>query len=134
MVDKKVIEYYKTHSATETIAKFDVTRSQLKTAYKKGKQSRISDEERKRRNVIYVSNKRRRLKLQAIEYLGSKCSVCGYDKCVGALEFHHTDPTQKEFAISRKGYTRAWSKVKEELDKCVLVCANCHREIHENDS
>lgn len=66
----------------------------------------------------------------AIAYKGGKCQVCGYDKCVGALEFHHIDPTQKDFGISAKGYTRSWDKNRQELDKCILVCANCHREIH----
>ncbi|MBP9854147.1 MAG: hypothetical protein KBD53_04690 [Candidatus Omnitrophica bacterium] len=46
------------------------------------------------------------------------------------MEFHHKDPSQKDFNISCKGYTRSWNKVRQELDKCVLVCANCHREIH----
>lgn len=66
----------------------------------------------------------------AVEYKGGKCSVCGYDRCADALEFHHLDPSQKDFGISSKGYTRSWDKVKEELDKCILVCSNCHREIH----
>lgn len=66
----------------------------------------------------------------AIAYKGGKCQICGYDKCVGALEFHHLDPTQKDFGISAKGYTRSWDKNKQELNKCILVCANCHREIH----
>ena len=56
--------------------------------------------------------------------------MCGYNRCPGALEFHHMDPTKKDFSISVDGMTRAWSKVKDELEKCVLVCANCHREIH----
>ena len=47
-----------------------------------------------------------------------------------ALEFHHLDSSQKDFSISEKGYTRSWLKVREELDKCALVCANCHRELH----
>ena len=42
------------------------------------------------------------------------------------------DPKEKDFGISNKGYTRSWDIIKEELDKCILVCANCHREIHEN--
>lgn len=66
----------------------------------------------------------------AVEYKGDKCSVCGYDRCADALEFHHLDPSKKDFGISSKGYTRSWDKVKEELDKCILVCSNCHREIH----
>ena len=75
--------------------------------------------------------RRDKVKLMAIRYKGGKCEICGYDKCVGALEFHHKDPTTKDFGISSKGYTRSWELVKSELDKCVLVCANCHREIHE---
>ncbi len=53
--------------------------------------------------------------------------MCGYNKYQGALDLHHL--RGKEFGIADKGYTRSWAKVKEELDKCVLVCANCHREI-----
>ena len=56
--------------------------------------------------------------------------MCGYDRCVDAFEFHHLDPSKKEFGISEKGYTRSWKKVQEELDKCRLICANCHRELH----
>jgi len=66
----------------------------------------------------------------AVAYKGDKCERCGYDHCIDALEFHHIDPTQKDFSISSKGYTRSWSKVKEELDKCMILCANCHRELH----
>jgi len=46
------------------------------------------------------------------------------------LEFHHLKTNEKDFGISQKGYTRSWVKVKKELDKCVMLCANCHREIH----
>ena len=66
----------------------------------------------------------------AIEYKGSKCEICAYDKCADAFEFHHLDSLKKDFGISEKGYTRSWDKVKEELDKCRLLCANCHREEH----
>ena len=48
-----------------------------------------------------------------------------------ALEFHHTDSDGKDFGISAKGYTRSWEEVRKELDKCILLCANCHREVHE---
>jgi hypothetical protein len=75
-----------------------------------------------------TSEKRRRLKLQAIEYLGGKCKKCGYKKCVAALEFHHKNGT-KDFAIG-EATTKSWDKIKKELDKCILLCANCHREEH----
>jgi len=77
-----------------------------------------------------VHKRRKKIRLMAVEYKGGKCSLCGYNKCIDALEFHHADSSGKDVGISDKGYTRSWSKVKEELDKCVLVCANCHREIH----
>lgn len=64
----------------------------------------------------------------AIEYKGGKCQICGYHKYQGALDLHHIKG-KKEFGIGNKGYTRSWEKVKEELDKCILVCSNCHREI-----
>ena len=66
----------------------------------------------------------------AVEYKGGKCEICGYDRCSGALEFHHSNLSDKKFGISEKGYTRSWKEVKGELDKCIMVCANCHRELH----
>lgn len=80
--------------------------------------------------VKAVQKRRNKLKVLAVEYKGGKCQKCGYNKCIAALEFHHLDPTQKEFSIGNKGYTRSWDKIQQELDKCILVCANCHREIH----
>ena len=68
-------------------------------------------------------------KLQAIEYKGGKCIKCGYNKCHGALDFHHRDPKTKKY-VWRKLRLHTWSTIIEELDKCDLLCANCHREIH----
>ena len=75
-----------------------------------------------------VAKRRRKIKQMAIEYKGGKCHVCGYNKYQGALELHHVNG-DKKFGIGDKGYTHSWEKVKAELDKCVLVCANCHREL-----
>ena len=77
-----------------------------------------------------VKKRRKKIREMAIEYKGGRCEICGYDKCVQALDFHHLNNGEKDFGISDKGYTRSWKKVKEEIDKCVLVCANCHRELH----
>jgi 5-methylcytosine-specific restriction endonuclease McrA len=77
-----------------------------------------------------VDKRRKALRTKALEYKGSQCALCGYSKCSDALEFHHLEPNKKDFGISNKGYTRSWTKVKEELDKCILVCSNCHREVH----
>mgnify|MGYP002776999935 FL=1 len=73
-----------------------------------------------------------RFKLQCVRYKGNRCCICSYQKCIGALEFHHLNPNEKDFGISKRGGRGAFTdKVKAELDKCILVCANCHREIHE---
>lgn len=85
--------------------------------------------DKKCQNKYYVDRRRKAIKLKAITYKGSKCSKCGYDKCIWALEFHHRNPDEKEFSISYSGHSRSWERVKNEIDKCDLVCANCHREI-----
>lgn len=68
-------------------------------------------------------------KIKAIEYKGGNCSVCGYDKYYGALEFHHTNPKEKELDWNKLRLT-SWENIERELDKCILLCANCHREAH----
>ena len=89
---------------------------------------------RERREYLLkaVQKRRERVRLMAVSYKGGRCQVCGYDRCVEALEFHRLDPTRKDFGISSKGYTRSWEKVRAEIDKCLLLCANCHREAHAN--
>jgi len=79
-----------------------------------------------------VTKRRKKLKKLAVEYKGGKCSICGYNKCIEALQFHHLDPNVKDFGLSSHGLTRSWKKIKDELDKCVLVCSNCHAELHYN--
>lgn len=64
---------------------------------------------------------------------GGACSICGYNKCPAALEFHHTDPTQKEFQINKR-WSMSDVAIQKEIDKCVLLCANCHRETHWNQN
>jgi predicted HNH restriction endonuclease len=86
--------------------------------------------DRKQYLIKAVQRRREKVRLMAVSYKGGCCQVCGYDRCIEALEFHHLDSTQKDFGISNKGYTRSWEKVKEEADKCILLCANCHREVH----
>ena len=80
--------------------------------------------------IAAVHKRRKKIRQMAVEYKGGKCEVCGYKRCLEALELHHVSSNGKEFSISSKGYTRSWKRVREELDKCVLVCANCHRELH----
>ena len=83
-------------------------------------------------NARAVSQRRRDLKLRAADYKGGCCLICGYDRSIAALDFHHLDPDKKDFTVSRKGYTRSWEKTRIELDKCILLCCRCHRELHTN--
>ncbi|PIR37295.1 MAG: hypothetical protein COV34_03285 [Candidatus Zambryskibacteria bacterium CG10_big_fil_rev_8_21_14_0_10_42_12] len=84
--------------------------------------------DRREELIKAVAKRRRKIKTLALEYKGGKCQICGYNKYQGALDLHHING-KKEFGIGDKGYTRSWEKVKAELDKCILVCANCHREL-----
>ncbi len=68
-------------------------------------------------------------KQQAINYLGGKCNNCGYNKCNAALCFHHLIPGEKDVGIA-KLRSHSFTKIKPELDKCVLLCSNCHAEEH----
>ena len=81
--------------------------------------------------VNAVRKRRIKLRKMARDYKGGKCEVCGYNKCPRALSFHHLDPKKKSFGLSDKGMTRSWERVREEIEKCILICANCHMEIHE---
>jgi hypothetical protein len=89
----------------------------------------LTDIQRKSRN-FRVSERRRKLKILAINYKGGKCIRCGYDKCPRSLDFHHLDPGEKDFSISQNGDTISFDRIKAEIDKCILVCKNCHGEIH----
>ncbi len=73
---------------------------------------------------------RRLIKKKAVDLKGRRCEICGLveDYCV--YDFHHKDPNEKDFSLGDKKSTLVWSKVKEEVDKCMLVCSNCHRKIH----
>jgi len=78
---------------------------------------------------VAVFNRLRENKRLAVEYKGGKCYKCGYSKCQAALDFHHLDSKQKDPNWKKM---RSWKfeKIIDELDKCVLVCRNCHSEIH----
>lgn len=74
----------------------------------------------------------RECKRKAVEYKGGCCQVCGYNKCLAALDFHHQDPKQKD-PHWRQMRNWKFDRLKEELDKCILVCSRCHAEIHYGD-
>ena len=76
-----------------------------------------------------VTERRRQVKAQLVAEAGGCCALCGYDKYIGALQFHHLDPAEKAFSISREGTTVALDQLRGEAAKCVLLCANCHAEV-----
>lgn len=83
------------------------------------------------KNVEKVVRSRRRKKELLIEYKGGKCERCGLKSEIpGLYDFHHIDPSQKEFGLAASGKNISLKKCKEEVDKCMLVCRNCHATIH----
>ena len=73
-------------------------------------------------------------KKRLVEHLGGKCVQCEYDKCPAALDFHHINPEEKEFRLSGSKMRRKFETLVKEAEKCMLLCANCHRELHYNES
>jgi transposase-like protein len=72
---------------------------------------------------------RQKIKRILVEETGGACALCGYDRFVGALQFHHVEPAKKRFALSHGGLARSLARAREEARKCVLLCANCHVEV-----
>ena len=78
--------------------------------------------------------KRKNLKLKCIEYKGGKCCLCGFNRFSSALDFHHLDPSKKEINIAEAfARNHSFKRIQKELDKCLMVCSNCHRGIHNED-
>ena len=76
-----------------------------------------------------VAEWRRRAKRRLVSEAGGRCRLCGYDRCMAALEFHHLDPSEKSFELSLRGVTRSFEELRQEAAKCALLCANCHAEV-----
>lgn len=90
-----------------------------------------------RKNKVVAANRSRRLndRKKIKQLYGGKCSKCGYSKCLAALQFHHIDPKNKKFGITnalRKNTKNQFTKqeILEECNKCILLCSNCHFELH----
>jgi endogenous inhibitor of DNA gyrase (YacG/DUF329 family) len=77
----------------------------------------------------YQRNRYNALKLKAVNLLGGKCSKCGYNKNLAAIDFHHLNPEDKDPNWNNI-FKQSWNIIQEELKKCTVVCSNCHAEIH----
>jgi len=95
--------------------------------YQKQRNNRLNWRKRAKNPEKYV-DRSTKLKQEIVAYKGGKCEICGYDKCVGALVFHHQNPEEKSFSISH--HHGSLERLKKEADKCLLLCSNCHRELH----
>ena len=83
----------------------------------------------KRCRIDAVTQRRRKVKAILVADAGGGCAVCGYDRHLRALEFHHLDPLEKRLEINAKGVALALDTLRAEARKCVLLCSNCHAEI-----
>ena len=107
------------------------------------------DPERKRKDkarhrAYFIKNKeeiiarhkksRRTAKEQLVERFGGKCVQCGYDRCPAGFDFHHIIPEEKEFSIGENCGNFAYERLLNEVEKCALLCSNCHRELHYYES
>lgn len=136
-IDKKLNEYV----INEIKKLYDETKSSLKVSRILGiskttvlkyidiiQRVKLTDTELMKNRSNQVVYWRQRAKIKLVEYKGGECERCGYKKCIDALDFHHRDPNEKDFTIGGKSWS--FDRLKNEADKCILVCANCHREIH----
>lgn len=92
--------------------------------------SRAKGHRKNRCSSCWQKRKKAKRKAKCVAYKGGKCLKCGYNKCHRAMGFHHRDPKTKSFGIS-EGITNSWEILKKELDKCDLLCSNCHMELEE---
>ena len=113
-----------------------ICNSKLSGKQQKYCSSRCKNRDTNNRHQSYLAQQARgrKRKLGLIEIKGGQCELCGYCKNYAALEFHHKDSSTKSFQLDLRSLSnRNWDKVLEELDKCRLLCSNCHAEIHNPD-
>jgi len=89
---------------------------------------RLNPKQHERHKNITLKNQRER-KERLIKHKGGKCCICGYDKCATSLSFHHIDPKEKSFGIGDRR-SAPLKEILKELEKTILVCNNCHGEVH----
>ena len=126
----KLNKYLETHTYTEASLFFNCSISTIKHYGKKYFTYKTYNELLVSKRI---STKKRRYitKQKCVDYKGGKCEICGYNKCLRSLDFHHIEEDKKDFQISSPNTKYRFEDMKNELDKCILVCKNCHGEIHE---
>lgn len=84
----------------------------------------------KKCNSCIISLRRKRKKQNLLTIVGTSCYICGYNRCTRALQFHHLNPKDKNFEISQS-LTKSDEKLFKEIEKTIVLCANCHAELHD---
>lgn len=120
--------YDECKSSIKVSEKFNISKTTVLKYIETEVLEKMSEEEFKRNRSNSVVSWRKRTKEKLVEYKGGKCQCCGYNSCIDAFDFHHLNPNEKDFSVSGKSYS--FERLKKEVDKCILVCSNCHREIH----
>ncbi len=130
-IEKIKKDYLILKNLTQVAKKNNVSRGSVKkyVKFEGRKKNKFNAAERKKYIVQAVTKSRKKRKEELIKYRGGKCENCGYNKINSALQFHHKNPNEKDFNIGGRNYS--FEIMKKEVDKCILVCANCHCEIHE---
>ena len=121
LIEEIQAKYNEIGNLKKVVKLYHISFERLSKVIKHGKKKKVS-------NTEAVESWRKRKKKALVEYKGGKCQCCGYSRCIEALEFHHLDPNIKSFTIS--GKSKSFNSLKNEVDKCILVCSNCHKEIH----
>ena len=121
LIEEIQSKYNEIGNLKKVVKLYHISFERLSKVIKHGKKKKVS-------NTEAVESWRKRKKKALVEYKGGKCQCCGYSRCIEALEFHHLDPNIKSFTIS--GKSKSFNSLKSEVDKCILVCSNCHKEIH----
>ena len=106
-------------------------KEQVQKRYKKYylKNKEIINKRHQKYNKIYYE--RGKILLRKLKING--CAICGYNKCDISLDFHHTNPEDKKFGINNRHLSRKDTAIIEELNKCILLCKNCHSALHNGD-
>ena len=122
-------KYAREHYNTEKNRQYQATyKAKHPERYKQIKDAEY--QRTKEEKIEYNIQKRLTIKLELFNYKGGKCYQCGLIDDPICFDFHHTDPTQKEFNISQVMCGKSIEELKEEVDKCILLCAFCHRKHH----
>lgn len=129
MISKIRSLYNELKSTTKTGKSLGISKHTVRKYVVIKSKEKLNEDELKRNKVKNVVDWRKRTKMKLVEYKGGKCVRCGYNKLIKALEFHHLNPDEKDFTVSGKSWS--FEKLKNEVDKCILVCSNCHIEIHD---